>query len=352
MPYKKTEAFKAGTPARQGFYTVETAGSPPARFVAEWREYDKKEGKRWWRHVSDDPTVAKAPAPLDDVLGYTTASKEAISAALARELTLEERIQQVYEQSLCHRLTCSTYAPPIPANRRLCIGDEVEVGMLQQCTVAALRDDGQVVIVRHWSVPRGGNGSWQYGAWHWTDVVPTKSIQATSLARDPLIFGGFRTTDLRGLFSRVRGGVNASPDYQRDYVWTPADRLRYLESLMDGRELGRFVFVRQPFPMPEEVLDGKQRLACLEAFFTGALAFKGRYWHELSKPDRYRLEGRSVQCLDLDHSVGRETLLRVFLELNAAGVPQEEAHLDKVRLLLAEEVAARGAAALTETSRG
>ena len=329
-------------PKRQGFYETKTIEGEA--HIAEWREYDKNQGKTWWLHVSDDPTVAKKPVLLTGVVLWRQADKAAIDAALYRELTQDEQIDKAVKSYLVHSSLYEMRPVSPPANRLLKIGDPVELGALRECRVIALRDDGRVVVLTYRDI-RSNYGKeldagTAYRATHWTDVTPTSMNQATHLVREPVMYNGFRTSTLDSLFSRYLKGLDDNPAYQRGYAWSFEDKQRLLESLFAGREIGRFMFVANPYPGRDEIFDGKQRLTCLWEFFTSQIAFGDVYWHELSPRDRDRIEGRVIQWADLPgERYSRADLLKIFLEVNCAGVPQTEEHLQLVRDQLALELA-------------
>lgn len=335
--------FTSGNPSRQGFYKVRTTSGRV--LIAEWRELDKKIGKSWYEHIGESPTAEKVPTLVVDVQGYMAASKDEIASALHREQTVPEKIQKAYE-SYCR--TVGIYrerrTDHPPACRQLSIGDEVYLGALIDCKVVGLFDEGRTVVISHRDRKRVygkevDNGT-AYMAIAWTDVTKVGDSAEDSIAVEPLMWGGYTNSTVDSLMSMYAQGLADSPDYQRGYVWTDEDKQRYLSSLVEGRELGRFIFVRYGYPREDEVLDGKQRLNCLWQFFTSQIAYKGRFWHELSRKDRSLIEVRSVQWATLPgSSYTRADLLKIFLEVNAAGVPQTEEHLAKVRALLAQEEA-------------
>lgn len=331
--------FTAGDPPRQGFYKVETVAGRV--LIAEWREHDKKVGKAWYEHLGETPTAEKVPTPLSGVQGYRSASKQEVHSALCRELTVHEKIQDTYK-SYKHRAGAypSQCTDSPPQNRRLSIGDAVRLGALEDCKVVGLFDEDQVVVVSH----RGRKHSKEtvdgiaYTATSWTEITKVCDESQESIAREPSMPEAYLASTVDSLLALCAKGLVDSPDYQRGYVWTDEDKQRYLDSWFKGRELGRFIFVRYDYPRGDEVLDGKQRLNCLWQFFTSQIAYQGRYWYELSQRDRNTLEGRRLQWAVLPATrYSRADLLRIFLEVNAAGVPQTEEHLAKVRAMLAEE---------------
>ncbi len=336
-------------PARQGFYWARTSedGEP---FVAEWREYDKKTGKRWYRHVGETPTDEKKPVLLTEVvIAYATASREDIERSLARELTLEERWDAACAEHLRHRNLYPNFDMPVPARRLVKPGDRIEYGALRDCRVVQVRDEGRLVVFSYHNLKSNYGRELDLGtaymATDWYSVVklPDEPVKVARV-REPRIFDSFRTSQLSSLFHKVLNGIDDNPDYQRGYVWTYEDKQRLLESLFEGRDIGRFIFVKRPYPRRDELLDGKQRMSTLMAFYLGELDYKGLYWDELSARDRDRIESRSVQYAELDgESFTPADVLDIFLEVNAAGVPQSEEHLASVRAKLAELRASQAA---------
>lgn len=328
-------------PARQGFYLVEVKGLEQP-VVAEWREYDKKVGKRWWQHVGALPTDEKKPQPLGNVVAYAKATQDQINRALARELTVEEKIELAYKQYVQHASLYPAYLENPPPGRRIEVGDELELGNLKNVRAVALREEGRVIVYSHHDVrsvygKQQDNGT-AYSAELWIRLVRKRAPQGPRLVQNSLLTGGFTSGHLWSLLMDVVRGLDSAPDFQRDYVWTEDDQQRYLDSLMAGRDLGRFIIVNRPYPQADVVLDGKQRLNCLMLFLRSEISWRGVFWHEMSPGDRSRLEDRVVQVAKVDEgSYTKADLLRIFLEVNAGGVPQSDEHLAHVRQMLADE---------------
>lgn len=328
---------------RQGVHWVRLENG--SEQTAEWASPAAKQPARWQHYPVDRPdTERKTPVALDGVVKYGKADAGEQRAFEATKLTMAEKFDAMYEAYVKHNSLYPEYAPPVPANRMLKPGDKLELGALHDVEVVELRKGGQDLIIKYrdkglkYGNPYD-NGT-AYRVVHWTDVVPLATNKPTSFSQDPVLYDAYRQSTLNSLLHKVASGLDDCPDYQRGYAWTAEDKQKFLASVFEGRELGRFIFVKQPYPQRDQVLDGKQRLNCLHEFFTSQLAYKGHYWHDLSPRDRDRFEARSIQFAELPaERMDREALLRIFLEVNAAGVPQSEEHLTKVRKLLAQEQA-------------
>jgi uncharacterized protein with ParB-like and HNH nuclease domain len=92
------------------------------------------------------------------------------------------------------------------------------------------------------------------------------------------------------------------PDFQRDFVWKPADVTKLLASLMNGYPIGGLLFMESPGKYGRRpldgvvtgnsqdlngdqrlILDGQQRLtSCYRAFFGGVAVERnpGRYYFD------------------------------------------------------------------------
>jgi len=263
-------------------------------------------------------------------------------------MTEEAKIEEALVK---HKLFCrsdtSVYDNAPPLNRKLSIGESVEVGNLDNCVVVALRNEDKAVVIRYSKTDNNyGNPIVTdnlIGVWSWMDVISTKMISNRILYHTPkYVQLNYSSRDISGLtHSLLSSGVIDNQDYQRGYVWTYEDKLEYIESIFNGRDIGKFVLVEDSSYRTEgiEILDGKQRVNAIMEFMMSHYEYGGRYWHQLSKMDRHCFENAGVQVATLDserHS--RADMLKTFLNVNAGGVPQTNAHLQHVRVLLEEEL--------------
>jgi hypothetical protein len=337
--------MRTGQPARQGFYWAHRAGQEPV--IAQFARKKTQAGVEcaWLQHVSNDPTAVKQPVVLANVVGYSIATKAEVETALARELTREEHIDAALKRFREHAQLHQGYRHvDIPALRRVALGQPVRVGLLEECRVEALADDGQVVVVSYWA-PRRARHSFEppsspvrvFNAWHWTEVEADAPPTARPFSRDafPLNFSQMHLESLLRML--VGGNLLDNPDYQRDYVWTDADRERLMDSVFAQRDIGKFAILRRKYPARDEILDGKQRLLTLLAFYASQFPYRGVYWHELAGQDRIVLMSTIVHVATIQETESRAYALEMFLEMNTAGVPQSTEHLAHVRALLEAE---------------
>ncbi len=263
-------------------------------------------------------------------------------------LTREESIKQALvskQKSYFSRGNESPFSiiPEVPTNRYVKIGDKVQIGNLTDCVVAFVSVDRKFIVVDYTNVNNNyGNPihTPAIGCWVWVDVFLLTNIEETELipnynsSRD-----NWSTGSIDGLLMKtLYFGTNSNPTYQRGYVWTEEDEVRLIDSVFNGSDIGKFIFLKYEWPVTDvDVLDGKQRLNTLVRFITSQFKYKGLYWHQISRSDRSRFEDRTVQYAELDAKNFTEAdKLRLFLRVNAAGVPQDESHLSAIKQRLAE----------------
>lgn len=259
---------------------------------------------------------------------------------VARESSREELIQSEYFRLLKSYIIgddgdSTRMVPYPPEHRHLHVGERVQVGNLQDCSVVFVSHDFRFIVIEYSLTNRDESTTRHFGGWAWHDVFSIKHIQPTNLFGPRSgIFDRLVTTSISQLELDVwSNGIDPNPTYQRGYVWSLEDKLRYIDSVFQGRDLGKFVFLKYEWPRTDiEVLDGKQRLDALMGFMSDQYQYKSYYWSQLSKRDRQQFEDRQVQVAKLDGSMMTEAdKLRAFLSVNAAGVPQTEEHIAHIK---------------------
>lgn len=135
-------------------------------------------------------------------------------------------------------------------------------------------------------------------------------------------------------------GVDMNPEYQRGFVWTMDDKIKLIESIFDGVEIGKFAFVKLPWKDSQspgyEILDGKQRLSCLMEFMADRFAYKGVYYSQLSFSDKHYFCNFNITSGEAEEGTTLKQKLRYFLKMNTGGRPQDPAHMEGIRQRLAE----------------
>jgi hypothetical protein len=137
-------------------------------------------------------------------------------------------------------------------------------------------------------------------------------------------------------------GMNVSPDFQRGYVWTLEQKVRYVEFILRGGRTGRDIHTNCPgwnrslTNVGEFVLvDGKQRLDAVLGFLNNEFpVFGGNYRRDYSDhPDIVRTSFRWY-VNDLET---RPEVLRWYCDLNAGGTIHSPEEIDRVQGLIGQE---------------
>jgi Protein of unknown function DUF262 len=217
------------------------------------------------------------------------------------------------------------------------IGQSVQVGHLNNCVIYDVYDEGREIVIEYTHTStRDNSGVYQcWGAWYWFDVFP---VMENTFKKPQLVPVGkwnsyYSQTSLDSLMNRINNEYfRDNPDYQRGYVWTHENKLSYIDSIFKEHELGKFIWIKFPYPdVKYEVLDGKQRINAIREFIQGKWQYKDMFYWQLNRMDRHIIEDRIFSYAELDvKNYTRSELLKIFLDVNVAGVPQTEEHLAKV----------------------
>jgi hypothetical protein len=257
-----------------------------------------------------------------------------------RLLTREERIQEELKRALSMFISgvrSPGYAgvPFPPDALKFKVGErDIQIGMLKNTEVVFVTEDYRFLVIEHDHFERDKDVSRHFWAGPWYDVRRTAQEKPTTFATKKEDRISYHNTTLRGLLRHAMAGhVDWAPSYQRDYVWTDADKERLLDSIFNKKDIGKFVTLNYKWPRTDiEILDGKQRLSTLSDFFLNKFKYRGYYYYELSCRDQYNLEEYMVQHADVPADKLTEAdKLQMFLEVNAAGVPQTEEHITTIK---------------------
>jgi hypothetical protein len=138
--------------------------------------------------------------------------------------------------------------------------------------------------------------------------------------------------------------------YQRPYVWTLKEKQLLIDSIYNNIEIGKIVVRKRSFSWVKnrvdvgllehtafsQMVDGKQRVTTLLSFINNEFPdSNGNYFSDLSViAQRKFFSFRGVTFGELGEEATDEDVLRTFLMINHAGVPQSEEHINFVKSLL------------------
>jgi hypothetical protein len=219
------------------------------------------------------------------------------------------------------------------------VGDQVRYGGVVNATIAEIVDDGKVYLVHGESPNKKGETQVTDVYVSWDAVRPLKVGTTEFSSNDDLrLYYSNRSLESL-LFSVIAFGVDFEPDYQRGYVWEDCDRESLLDSIFMGADIGRFVLRKRgdeewhEDKIAFEIVDGKQRLLTLLAYYENRFPYKGAFYNDLSPRDRRKFEDLSVSVAEISNLTRADTL-RLFLLLNRGGRPVSDAVIKKAQQML------------------
>lgn len=147
--------------------------------------------------------------------------------------------------------------------------------------------------------------------------------------------------------SEVPGGLHLTPDFQRGHVWTPEQKIFYIESLMRGMAPTRILFNAPRWTSGEpiedgadlregvECIDGLQRITAVREFMAGAFKVFGQY--AVSDLEGTHFDPRRLRLQVVIYSfVRRYELLQFYLDINTRGTPHSQSEIERVTALMIE----------------
>lgn len=123
---------------------------------------------------------------------------------------------------------------------------------------------------------------------------------------------------------------------QRELCWTNFQKEQFIWSLLRRRPIPPVVVCDQGdhhLDRVRQVIDGKQRIHAIYEFLTGQfpIYYKGDPFYRRDLPDeyRFRLENESLFGCRA-RGLTEDQLVEWFLQINFAGTPQDEEHIQRL----------------------
>lgn len=170
----------------------------------------------------------------------------------------------------------------------------------------------------------------------WHDLLPySKDFSSRKKYADRTsIRLNFSQQDIRGLFTTwYHFGIDTETDYQRPLVWDLKDKNSLIDSIFKNIEIGKFALIQRPFKEGQkgyEMLDGKQRLDALIAYFEDRFEWNGLRYSQLHPTDQGHFDNYPISITKITHPMSNHMKYEYFLRLNTFGKPQNQKHLDQV----------------------
>lgn len=134
----------------------------------------------------------------------------------------------------------------------------------------------------------------------------------------------------------VRGKINLSPFYQRDFVWNVEAQKKFIENMVNGFPFGSIIINRDDNcdnEMFMECVDGKQRLTAMVDYVQNKFSISANghelYYSDLEPSERRKFNNLGVPTYYV-HNLSEKDCAKLFLDLNSY-VPQSDEHMQKVK---------------------
>lgn len=220
------------------------------------------------------------------------------------------------------------------------VGEEVVYGNHKHSVILEVLEDGRYTVKSTGMKNNYGNQvpyeQTTDVLWHQLFKIKNDNFPKSELTK-PIQFRMNQTNrNITGLLSMVHSdhaGIDFTPDYQRDYVWYHADKLKLIDSIFNNVTIGLFVLANLPYKEGAkgyEIIDGKQRLTALVEFYEDRFPYEGYYYSELSNLDRNHFDEYGVMLGILEKPTEKEKYA-AFLAVNTFGKVMDEEHLENVR---------------------
>jgi hypothetical protein len=216
------------------------------------------------------------------------------------------------------------FFPKDPPPYKFQVGDLVSIGHLKDPTIDEVIDDGLIYKI--------GNNYW-----YWNEVFPADGDRSDQISYTEPWSLSFSCRVIEGLIGSCYTCGFSRPDYQRDYIWSPEDKVALIESIFDNIDIGKFVINNlnsyEPGRANYEIIDGQQRLRALLDFNESKFQFRGKYFYELCWWDRHHFKDYRISVAETTKLPYKDQL-KLFIKLNTSGKVMDIAHIEKVKQML------------------
>jgi hypothetical protein len=124
--------------------------------------------------------------------------------------------------------------------------------------------------------------------------------------------------DLEGDVPRLR----TDPEWQRGDVWTPALRVKFIESVLLGMPIPQITLWKRPHGLSTVVVDGRQRITTLQMYRNGKIPVSKsiiKKYDELSEDEQSRFNDTPILVLEFPHTAEEADICDYFERINAGG---------------------------------
>lgn len=112
-----------------------------------------------------------------------------------------------------------------------------------------------------------------------------------------------------------------SPHFQRNFVWRATHKVDFIDTILRGLPFPQIFLAKgdvniDMMAVNSCVVDGQQRLNAILSFVRGDFAVDGRYYSELSNPEKEQFIRYEVPVIELDMKHDDPAVIDIFKRLN------------------------------------
>lgn len=131
------------------------------------------------------------------------------------------------------------------------------------------------------------------------------------------------------LADQIRNGqIDLNPPYQRGEVWTEDQQVALIFSLMSGLPIPTLILNQRETDPPYAVIDGKQRLTAVAAWFGGELAVPASWFRDGMVATPVDTEDGPYVTFDGLTDLGQRYASRMVLPVGEAMLPTVQAEAE------------------------
>lgn len=232
----------------------------------------------------------------------------------------------------------------IPGNptRLFKVGDSVKIGALENVTITEVFFDGLAYAIHYDYIDNQSQVKHKIGdgVWEWINIFPMTAYSRNGdilKVKDDVQIR-YYNNNIDSLLHKVyHAGVDMSPNYQRELVWTDSQKTALLDSIFNNIEIGKFTFIQKDYYPGRifyyEILDGKQRLSTLKDYYEDRFPWRGCLFSQLSFADAHHFTEFPIIQGEVS-DITEQQILRLFIKMNTSGTPVSQEHLDKIKSMI------------------
>lgn len=218
------------------------------------------------------------------------------------------------------------------------VGAQVHYGNIQKSVIQEILYEGKAygLLCTH---IQNGKTETHYRIVPWMSIRPTNQ-GTTRFSKNEDLRLNYENSSVESLVhTYYYFGIDTNPEYQREYVWNQEDQELLIDSIFNRINIGSFVLAQNSYEKVEdplyEIIDGKQRLLTLIAFYENRISYQGVFYNDLSGFDRATFLHCPVSLAKV-RECDLYTKLRYFLMVNRAGKVMAPEHLQSIEEKMAK----------------